>query len=162
MEQNEVILGVDTHLDAHVGAVISDTGKLLGTRSVSTDAAGYLNLLTWANSFGHLRRGGVEGTGTYGAGLARVLRDHEIEVLGALTVRHADPEASPIRPMLKTLRVQSSLEAQQLFQRNSLAPPRRCVPSLLPDAAQSRRRRRLSTSYGLCSSAHRRKFASVF
>src|SRR5260370_34058785 len=81
MEQNEVVLDVGTHLDAHVGAVISDTGKLLGTPSVSTDAAGYLNLLTWANSFGHLRRAGVEGTGTYGAGLATVLRDHQIEAL---------------------------------------------------------------------------------
>jgi transposase len=81
MEQNEVILGVDTHLDTHVGAVINDIGRLLGTRSVSTDTAGYLDLLTWANSFGHLRRAGVEGTGTYGAGLARLLHDHEIEVL---------------------------------------------------------------------------------
>ncbi|MDQ0627139.1 IS110 family transposase [Paraburkholderia graminis] len=81
MEQNEVILGVDTHLDAHVGAVISETGRLLGTLSVSADTAGYLKLLTWANSHGHLCRAGVEGTGTYGAGLARVLRDHEIEVL---------------------------------------------------------------------------------
>jgi len=80
-EQDEVILGVDTHLDTHVGAVISSTGKLLGTQSVSADTNGYLNLLTWANSFGCLRRAGVEGTGTYGAGLARVLRDHDIEVL---------------------------------------------------------------------------------
>jgi transposase len=79
--RNEVILGVDTHLDAHVGAVISETGKLLGTLSVAADAVGYLKLLMWANSFGHLRRAGIEGTGTYGAGLARVLRDHEIEVL---------------------------------------------------------------------------------
>lgn len=81
MEQEEVILGVDTHLDAHVGAVISVTGKLLATLSVPTDSAGYLKLLTWARSFGRLSRSGVEGTGTYGAGLARVLRDHEIEVL---------------------------------------------------------------------------------
>lgn len=81
MEQNEVILGVDTHLDTHVGAVVSDTGRLLGTRSVSTDTAGYVDLLAWANSFGPLRRAGVEGTGTYGAGLARLLCDHEIEVL---------------------------------------------------------------------------------
>jgi transposase len=79
--QGEVILGVDTHLDAHVGAVISESGKLLGTLSVPTDTAGYLKLLTWAYSLGHLRRAGVEGTGTYGAGLARMLRDHEIEVL---------------------------------------------------------------------------------
>lgn len=80
MEQNEVILGVDMHLDKHVGAVISDAGRLLGTLSVSTDSAGYLDLLAWANSFGPLSREGVEGTGTYGAGLTRVLRDHEIEV----------------------------------------------------------------------------------
>ncbi|MGE6821309.1 IS110 family transposase [Pseudomonas soli] len=81
MEQHEVILGVDTHLDTHVGGVISETGKLLGTLSVTAETAGYLELLTWANSLGQLRRAGVEGTGTYGAGLARVLRDHEIEVL---------------------------------------------------------------------------------
>ena len=81
MEQHEVILGVDTHLDVHVGAVVSETGKLLGTLSVPTDMAGYLNLLAWAYSFGQLRRAGVEGIGTYGAGLTRILRDHEIEVL---------------------------------------------------------------------------------
>jgi transposase len=81
MEQIEVILGVDTHLEVHVGAVISETGKLLGTRSVSADSGGYLDLLIWAKSFGDLRRAGVEGTGTYGAGLARVLLDHDIEVL---------------------------------------------------------------------------------
>ncbi|WP_174977962.1 hypothetical protein [Pandoraea bronchicola] len=55
MEQNEVIRSVDTHLNTHVGAVIGDTGRLLGTLSVSTGRAGYLDLLTWANSFGSLR-----------------------------------------------------------------------------------------------------------
>jgi transposase len=80
IKQDEVILGVDTHLDLHVGAVISSTGKLLGTLSASTDQKGYLQLLTWAKSFGYLRRAGVEGTGTYGAGLTRVLREHDIDV----------------------------------------------------------------------------------
>jgi hypothetical protein len=80
MEQDEVILGVDTHLDTHVGAVISDTGRLPGTLSVWTGTAGYPDLLRWANSFGQFCRAGVEGTGSYGAGLARVLRDHEIGV----------------------------------------------------------------------------------
>ena len=79
--QNEVILGVDTHLDTHVGAVISHTGKLLGTLATPTTASGYLKLLTWARSLGCVRRAGVEGTGTYGAGLARVLREQGIEVL---------------------------------------------------------------------------------
>ena len=48
---------------------------------MTTDSAGYLKLIRWARSFRPLRRAGVEGTGTYGAGLARVLRDHEIQVL---------------------------------------------------------------------------------
>jgi len=80
-EQGEVVLGVDTHLDTHVGAVISIAGKLLGTLAVSTDTTGYFKLLTWATTFGRLGRAGVEGTGTYGAGLARLLRDHDIDVL---------------------------------------------------------------------------------
>ena len=80
-KQEDVILGVDTHLDVHVGVVISGTGKSLGTLSVPTTSAGYLKLLTWAASFGKLRTAGVEGTGTYGAGMARALRDHDIEVL---------------------------------------------------------------------------------
>jgi transposase len=79
--QNEVILGVDTHLDIHVGAVINHAGRLLGTLAVPTNTVGYLKLLAWAQSFGSLQKAGVEGTGTYGAGLAHVLRDHAVEVL---------------------------------------------------------------------------------
>jgi transposase len=81
MKIDEVILGVDTHLNLHVGALISNSGKFLGTLSVTTAAAGYLELITWARSFGTLYRAGVEGTGTYGAGLARALRDHKVQVL---------------------------------------------------------------------------------
>jgi transposase len=79
--QKEVILGVDTHLDTHVAAVISHGGKLLGTLATPTTASGYLTLLAWARSLGCVRRAGVEGTGTYGAGLAHVLREQGVEVL---------------------------------------------------------------------------------
>jgi transposase len=79
--QQVVILGVDTHLDVHVGVVISEIGQLLGARSVSANSAGYLDLLSWASSFGVLTRAGVEGTGTYGAGLCRVLLDNGVAVL---------------------------------------------------------------------------------
>ena len=57
--QQEVILGVDTHLDVHVGVVISEIGQLLGTRSVSATSAGYSDLLSWASSFGTLTRAGI-------------------------------------------------------------------------------------------------------
>ena len=80
MNQDEIILGVDTHLDQHVGAVISAAGKLLATQAVHTTSAGYLQLLNWARSLGDLRRAGVEGTATYGSGLTRILRDNNVEV----------------------------------------------------------------------------------
>lgn len=80
VNQDEVILGVDTHLDKHVGAVISVAGKLLATQAVDTTSDGYLQLLAWARSLGDVRRAGIEGTATYGSGLTKVLRDSNIEV----------------------------------------------------------------------------------
>ncbi len=77
---HEVILGVDTHLDTHVGAVIDQAGKLLATHATPADKTGHREMLRWARSFGSVRRAGVEGTGTYGAGLARLLREEGIEV----------------------------------------------------------------------------------
>jgi transposase len=81
LSHNEVILGVDTHLDVHVGVVIDKAGKLLGTRSVSAKSVGYRDLFSWASSFGIVTSAGVEGTGTYGAGLCRLLTDNGVRVL---------------------------------------------------------------------------------
>lgn len=78
--QSEVVLGVDTHLDTHVAAVINLGGKLLGVLAVSATASGYLQLSTWATTLGTVRRAGVEGTGTYGAGLTRLLQMQGVEV----------------------------------------------------------------------------------
>lgn len=78
--QNEVILGIDTHLDTHVGVMIDYRGKWLGTLSIATTPAGYHELLSWAHSFGQLRRAGIEGTGTYGAGIAQFLHTHGVGV----------------------------------------------------------------------------------
>ncbi len=51
----EVILGIDTHLDTHVGAVVDDLGRALGTMVIPTTAAGAQQLLTWARSLGELK-----------------------------------------------------------------------------------------------------------
>jgi transposase len=77
----EVILGVDTHLDFHVAVAIDHLGRRLGESSVPTTVKGYEELLCWAQDFGPVRCAGVEGTSSYGAGLARHLRAREIEVL---------------------------------------------------------------------------------
>ena len=76
-----VILGVDTHLDFHVAVALDYLGRRLGESSVPTTAKGYERLLRWAEGFGPLRCAGVEGTSSYGAGLARHLRARGIEVL---------------------------------------------------------------------------------
>jgi transposase len=66
-----VVGGVDTHKDLHVAAVVAGDGTVLGTESFSTTRAGYRALLRWMRSFGDLRRVGIEGTGSYGAGVTR-------------------------------------------------------------------------------------------
>jgi transposase len=69
-----VIVGVDTHGDAHVAAAFtSDLGRPLGHLTIATTPAGYRRLLEWAHRLGSDPRFGVEGTGSYGAGLARFL-----------------------------------------------------------------------------------------
>ncbi len=66
--------GVDTHLDTHVAAAVDANGGLLGVESFPTTTAGLAELHDWLAGFGALARVGVEGTGAYGAGLARHLR----------------------------------------------------------------------------------------
>jgi len=68
-----VYAGVDTHKELHVVAVIDAAETVLATRSFSTTRAGYRALLAWVLQFGELSRIGVEGTGSYGAGLTRHL-----------------------------------------------------------------------------------------
>ena len=74
------VLGVDTHLDLHVAVALDQLGRRLGELTVPTTAKGYESLLCWAKSFGPVRCAAVEGTGSYGAGLARHLRSGGIAV----------------------------------------------------------------------------------
>jgi transposase len=71
VESPAVTGGVDTHLDAHVAAALDDRGGLLGVESFPTTPAGYRKLMAWLGGFGPVALVGIEGTGSYGAGLAR-------------------------------------------------------------------------------------------
>jgi len=73
--------GIDTHKELHVAAVVDFGEVVLGTASFSTTRAGYRALIRWLRSFGDVRRVGVEGTGSYGAGLTRHLTEAGVEVL---------------------------------------------------------------------------------
>jgi transposase len=76
-----VTVGVDTHAEQHVAAALDPLGRLLGTRAVPATAAGSAALLAWAGRFGAVERVGIEGTGSYGAGLSRWLRARGVAVV---------------------------------------------------------------------------------
>jgi transposase len=65
--------GVDMHADGHVAAALDRIGGLLGVQELLATPAGYARLLEWLGGFGTVCRAGIEGTGSYGAGLARHL-----------------------------------------------------------------------------------------
>ena len=68
-----VIIGVDTHQDEHVAVAIDEQGVRLGEHHVVTTKQGYAELQQWSRSLGEIRAFGIEGTGSYGAGVARFL-----------------------------------------------------------------------------------------
>jgi transposase len=73
--------GVDTHLDVHVAAALDERGALLGVESFETTTSGYRQLLGWLQGFGDVELLGIEGTGSYGAGLTRHLHDEGVRVV---------------------------------------------------------------------------------
>jgi len=78
---DEITGGVDTHLDVHVAAALNAVGGLLGVESFPATASGYRRLLVWLGRFGTVKVVGVEGTGSYGAGLTRHLQAQGVRVV---------------------------------------------------------------------------------
>ena len=76
-----ITAGVDTHLDVNVVAALDERGALLGVESFETTALGYRQTLGWLREFGTLELVGVEGTGSYGAGLTRHLLAEGVRVV---------------------------------------------------------------------------------
>jgi transposase len=68
------VVGVDTHKDTHTACVINGLGQRGSAVTVSADSAGYERLYGWAKDQGCVAAFGIEGTGSYGAGLSRFLR----------------------------------------------------------------------------------------
>lgn len=80
-QDREITGGVDTHKDTHTAAVVDSAGRPLGAEQFEATAQGYTALLAWLRSFGTLVLVGVEGTGAYGAGLTRYLREQDVSVV---------------------------------------------------------------------------------
>ena len=80
VDRVDVFGGVDTHRDVHVAAVVDTVGRVLASAPFRADATGYEQLGNWLGSHGRIVRVGIEGTGSYGAGLTRHLMSTGVEV----------------------------------------------------------------------------------
>jgi transposase len=81
VETRAITGGVDTHADVHVAAALDPIGGLLGVAEFPATAAGYARLLGWLGGFGTVCLVGIEGTGSYGAGLARYVTTAGVRVV---------------------------------------------------------------------------------
>ncbi|MGC5026485.1 IS110 family transposase [Tsukamurella sp. DT100] len=70
-----IVIGVDTHKHVHIAHAKDHLGRPIADLQVPTTADGYAHFVAWAHSLGHVQAVGIEGTGHYGAGLARHLRE---------------------------------------------------------------------------------------
>jgi transposase len=71
----DIIIGVDTHKHTHAAVAITGLGARVAELTIKVGRHGYRQLEAWAASLGTIHAFGIEGTGSYGAGLARALRD---------------------------------------------------------------------------------------
>jgi len=129
--------GVDTHKDTHTAAVLDAAGRLLGHRQFPTTSAGYALLLTWLRSHGELDKVGIEGTGAYGAGLAK-----HLQLAGVTLVEIDRPDrktrrwqgkSDPGRATARLLRAHHPVPAQPRRRPpgQRCAAPHRAVPAAL-------------------------------
>ncbi|RYZ28139.1 MAG: IS110 family transposase [Propionibacteriaceae bacterium] len=88
--RRRVAVGVDTHKHIHVAVALDDLGGWIDSRSFAADSSGYEQLIDWAQSLGQRITFGVEGTGSYGAGLASAIRRRNVGVLEVLRTDRRD------------------------------------------------------------------------
>ena len=105
-----VTVGIDTHGEVHVAAVLDERGRLLATESFPSTGAGHRRLETWARAFGSIDAIGVEGTGSRGAGVARRLTAAGLRVI---EVDRADHKARRQRGKSDPLDAEAAARAVQ-------------------------------------------------
>ncbi|THG28297.1 IS110 family transposase [Glaciibacter flavus] len=111
-------VGIDTHKDTHHAAVLGPAGQLIATSSFPTTGPGYAALLLWASGLGPIGKVGMEGTASYGAGLARYLTGHGMAVF----------EVPPGDKALRRLRGKTDASDAEAAARRVLADPQPAIP----------------------------------
>lgn len=115
----KIILGVDTHKDFHHVAAITALGASIADRRFDATPTGYTDLLDWAGSHGEVLRAGVEGTGSYGAGLTARLRGLGWDVIDVIA-----PDKQERRLRGKTDQIDAYSAARAVLSRRATTVPK--------------------------------------
>ncbi|WP_433786703.1 IS110 family transposase [Actinomycetospora sp. CA-101289] len=116
----DVVIGVDTHKHTHTAAVVlASTGAVLAETTVAADPDGYRELVELADAHGGLRAWALEGSASYGAGLA-----NELGARGELVVELDRPARPPRRGGAKSDPIDAVRAARDALARARLAAPR--------------------------------------
>lgn len=119
-DQVDVVIGVDTHKHTHSAAVVgARTGAVMAELTVGADPDGYQVLLDVATTHGGRRAWSIEGTGGYGAGLARFLSDANERV-----IELDRPHRAPRRGGAKSDPIDAVRAAREALGRTKLAAPK--------------------------------------
>ncbi|WP_394253082.1 IS110 family RNA-guided transposase [Arthrobacter pityocampae] len=119
LQEPRIVVGIDTHADTHHVAVVTEYGKPLGDQAFPTTTAGYQEALHFITGFGEVLQVGMEGTGTYGTALTKILQDE-----GMLVIEVNRPDRQQRRLKGKTDPLDAYRAAQSVIAGRSTAIPK--------------------------------------
>jgi transposase len=113
-----IAVGVDTHKHWHVAVAVDALGQVLGELVITATVAGYGELVAWLLGLDGEVVVGIEGAGSYGAGLCQHLRDAAVAVVEVERPRRRDRRAG------KSDRIDALLAAKRVLAGDGTSTPR--------------------------------------
>lgn len=112
-----IAVGVDTHKDTHVVSALDQLGQLLGELTIEASAVGYGELVAWTRALGDDIVIGIEGAGSYGAGLCEHLKRKGLRVFEVERPRRRERRG-------KSDRIDALAAAKRVLAAEGLSTPR--------------------------------------
>lgn len=113
-----IAVGVDTHKHQHLAVAVDTLGQLLAEITITATLAGYRELLAWIAGLEGEVRVGIEGAGSYGAGLCEHLQDNGVEVFEVERPKRRERRTG------KSDRLDALLAAKKVLANDGLSTPR--------------------------------------
>jgi transposase len=113
-----IAVGVDTHKHEHLARALDGLGQILGGVTIDASPRGYSDLVRWLRTLGEGVVIGIEGAGSYGAGLCEFLLAEGIEVVEVERPRRQD------RRRGKSDEIDALLAAKKVLGADGLSTPR--------------------------------------